>query len=174
MSYRIEYQFAAFVAAHPDGTPRFVIGVEGGDNNLYDTFTNKRSRSWSACFLGTATQVLKQAVHFAGACEGGCLKPLGRDATPESYIRRIRRLIEEPTATAHGYWCPSVDVPKDHPLVNSALAIKLDAITELRYGKERILITVPADRTHLVFDFKDQHPDLHAWNLAQVRGLPSS
>ena len=174
MSYRIEYQYASFRVPLPDGTVRHVIAVEGGDNNLCDSVTNKRSRSWEVCFIGTAFQVLKQAVYFAGACEGGCLKPLGRDAKPEAYISRIRRLIEGAEISMQGRWYPSVQVPSAHPLVEHARALDLASTTDMQFGREVTHISIPPDQHHLVFTFKDQFPDLHAWNLAKVSGLPSS
>ena len=68
-----------------------------------DAVTGKRARSWEVCMLGSAEQVLKQAVYFAGACEGGSLKPGSRDCSPEAYIRRIRRLIEDDAPPARGW-----------------------------------------------------------------------
>mgnify|MGYP006379730483 CR=1 FL=1 len=110
MSYRIEYQWASWkLSASPEtgGVDRFVIAIEGGDNNLRDAVTGKRVRSWDVCMLGSAVQVLRQAVYLAGACEGGSLKPGSRDCSPEAYIRRIRRLIEEgaPPARGRGAGC---------------------------------------------------------------------
>ena len=57
MSYRIEYQWASWrLTAGPDtgGVDRFVIAIEGGDNNLRDAVTGKRARSWEVCMLGSA------------------------------------------------------------------------------------------------------------------------
>ncbi len=48
MSYRIEYQWASWrLTARPDtgGVDRFVVAIEGGDNNLRDAVTGKRARS---------------------------------------------------------------------------------------------------------------------------------
>lgn len=128
MSYRIEYQWTSWkLTAGPDtgGVDRFVVAIEGGDNNLRDAVTGKRARSWEVCMLGSAEQVLKQAVYFAGACEGGSLKPGSRDCSPEAYIRRIRRLIEEDTPPARGCWYPSVRVAEAHPLAVHATQLDL-------------------------------------------------
>lgn len=57
MSYRIEYQWASWrLTAGPDtgGVDRFVVAIEGGDNNLRDAVTGKRARSWEVCMLGSA------------------------------------------------------------------------------------------------------------------------
>lgn len=62
MSYRIEYQWAAFaVAAASIGLAedRYIVAIEGGDNNVYDTRKHRRSRSWEVCMVGTRTQVLR-------------------------------------------------------------------------------------------------------------------
>ena len=48
MSYRIEYQWASWkLIAGPDtgGVDRFVVAIEGGDNNLRDAVTGKRKRA---------------------------------------------------------------------------------------------------------------------------------
>lgn len=176
MSYRLEYQYAAFAHVMPNAPHdlRYVIGVEGGDNNLYESRSGKRVRSWTVCMLGTPTQVLKQAVYFGGACEGGGLKPFGRDGTPESYIRRIRRLMSEQTPVDQGCWYPSVMVPKGHALVDVAKALGLETSPEGSYGVEYECIHVGPDQRHLVFEFMDRFPDLNAWSLAKVSGLPKS
>ena len=176
MSHRIEYQWACWrVHASPGqgAMPRFVIAIEGGDNNLCDAVTDKRSRSWDVCMLGTASQVLKRAVYFAGACEGGSLKPGSRDCTPEAYIRRIRRLIEgEAPAPAQGNWYPRVRIPESHPLATHARQLGLPLVREQRFGDWFALIDLNVSQRDLVFDFADKFPDLHGWQLAEVGGLP--
>jgi hypothetical protein len=105
MSHRIEYQWEVFRVTLPnrEADERFVVAIEGGDNNLINTQTGRCARRWEVGMIGTTTQVLKQAVEAAGACEGGMLKPGGRDGTPESYIRCIRQLLERTgTATRGG------------------------------------------------------------------------
>ena len=57
MSYRLEYQWGAFhVPADSLGLTqdRFIVAIEGGDNNVRDARTGKRARSWDACMIGTA------------------------------------------------------------------------------------------------------------------------
>lgn len=176
MSYRIEYQWACWrlPAGHrPGSVTRFVVAIEGGDNNLCDAVTGKRARSWDVCMLGTASQVLKRAVYFAGACEGGSLKPGSRDCTPEAYIRRIRRLLEgDHAAPSQGNWYPRVRVPESHPLVTHAQQLGLPMAREQRYGDWFALIDLEVSQRDLVFDFADKFPDLHGWQLAEVAGLP--
>ncbi len=67
MSYRIEYQFAVFVD-DSTATRRYVVAIEGGDNNLYENRSGRRVRHWESTMLGTETTVLKRAVYFAAAC----------------------------------------------------------------------------------------------------------
>lgn len=48
MSYRLEYQYAAFrVPAVQIGQQedRFVVAIEGGDNNVRESRTGKRTRA---------------------------------------------------------------------------------------------------------------------------------
>lgn len=178
MSYRIEYQWACWrLPATPErgGIERFVVAIEGGDNNLRDAVTGKRVRSWDVCMLGSAAHVLKAAVYFAGACEGGSLKPGSRACSPEAYIRRIRRLIEADNASpAYGTWYPQVRVPQAHPLVPHAQQLGLGTTREQRYGQWFVHIAMAEAQRDLVFDFADRYPDLHAWQLADVSGLPRS
>lgn len=178
MSYRIEYQWACWrLPATPErgGVERFVVAIEGGDNNVRDSVTGKRSRDWGVCMLGSAAQVLKKAVYFAGACEGGSLKPGSRDCSPEAYIRRIRRLIEANDALSmRGNWYPNVRVPEAHPLAAHAQQLGLSTVREQRYGDWFVRITLGEASRDLVFDFADRYPDLQAWQLADVCGLPRS
>jgi len=176
MSYRIEYQWAIYrlPASATLLEPRFVVAVEGGDNNVRVARTGKRARSWDVCMIGTAHQVLKQAVYFAGACEGGSLKPSGRNASPEAYVRRIRRLVEADPSNPVGTWYPHIQIPEQHPGVAHARQLGLAAETEVSYGQKRVRVDLTQAQRDLVFDFVDRFPDLMGWHLAKVCGLPSS
>ena len=177
MSYRIEYQWACWrlpAGPRPGSVTRFVVAIEGGDNNLCDAVTGKRARSWDVCMLGSREQVLRQAVDFAGACEGGSLKPGSRDCTPEAYIRRIRRLVESATTSASGRWYPSVRVAETHPLVDHAKQRGLPVEREQRYGSWFAGVRLNDEQLELVFEFVDRFPDLRGWQLAAVSGLPPS
>ena len=75
MSYRIEYQWASWkLSASPEtgGVDRFVIAIEGGDNNLRDAVTGKRVRSWDVCMLGSAVRAAssRQLVPVHSSCRG--------------------------------------------------------------------------------------------------------
>lgn len=179
MSYRIEYQWAAFmVAGAPLGLAedRYIVAIEGGDNNLYDSLTDKRVRSWDACMVGTRTQVLRQAVYFAGACEGGSLKPRGRDCTPESYIRRIRRLLDGAAIPSlPGRWQPELRVAPDHPAVAELRQMGLEPREEKRYGTLYAVADVPPEHLGAYFELIGRHySSLHAWCWITVHGMPKS
>ncbi|WP_406625359.1 hypothetical protein [Acidovorax sp. SDU_ACID1] len=180
MSYRIEYQWVAFrVAGLPLGLSedRFIVAVEGGDNNLYEANSGRRARSWEACMAGTRAQVMKQAVYFAGTCEGGDLKPHGRDCTPESYIRRIRRLLDDTKDTAReGRWSPRLRVPRDHPAVAELCERGLKPREEQRYGTTcAVLDDVPAEHLGAYFELVERYAGtLHAWSWFEVYGLRAS
>jgi hypothetical protein len=103
MSYEIEYQWRSYrldESVDPGFADhvRHVIVVQHGPNNLIDYRTNAARRDWSVCCIGTASQVLRQAVRRAAACESGSLKPHGQDCSPESYITRILRLLHKPAS----------------------------------------------------------------------------
>lgn len=178
MSYRIEYQWGVFhVPAASTGLAedRFVVAIEGGDNNLYEGKSGRRVRTWNACMIGTASQVLKRTVSYADACEGGSLQPYGRCCTPEAYIRRIRRLIEGPAYLQRGWWYPHLRVDPTHVIVADAQRLGMKPEIEQRYGRECAVISVPQERYAEFFQLVDQYArDLPAWCLAEVAGLPSS
>jgi len=171
MSYRIEYQWAAFLERTARGD-RFVIAIEGGDNNVWTG--SKRARSWSVCMLGSADQVLRQAVYFAGACEGGSLKPAGRDCSPEAYIRRIRRLVAGADRPPSGRWYPAIELDGKHPGVQYLAERGCERRDVVRYGVPLSAYEMRERDRGVVFDLADEFPDLMAWNLAKVSGLPAS
>lgn len=176
MSYRLEYQWAIF-PVHTSLTPatRYLIAIEGGDNNVYNNDTNKRSRRWEVCLLGSATQVLKQAVYLAGACEGGCLKPRGQWCTPEAYIRRIRCLIEKPpTLPPRSHWHPQIEIPVDHPAVDFLRPYGWTMTPKTWYGDTVMTVHIPETHHSIIFRLKDEFPDLAPWRLAHVTGLRHS
>lgn len=182
MSYRIEYQWAVFVErALPgctDGVPRFVVCIEGGDNNLYDSCTGKRSRSWDVSMLGTKEQVLKRAVYFAGSCEGGMLKPNGRDMTPEGYVAKIRRLIDSALVSTPdlgiAYWFPEIRLGVGDPAIAFLQARGMRFAMEKWYGEDVCRAENDREMRHLVFEVLDHFPNIPAWSLARVGGLRSS
>ena len=178
MSYRLEYQWGAFhVPADALGltADRFIVAIEGGDNNVRHAKTGKRARSWDACMIGTAEQVLKQAVYYAGACEGGSLQPYGRCCTPEAYIRRIRRLIDGPVYLQSGWWSAELRVIVTHAIVADVRQLGLEPRVEQWYGQERAVVPFPQERHPEFFRLVDKDSgDLPAWHFAEVSGLPAS
>lgn len=178
MSYRLEYQWGAFhipAASLGLAEDRFVIAIEGGDNNVSHARTGKRARSWDACMIGTKVQVLRQAVYLAGSCDGGSLQPHGRYCTPESYIRRIRRLLEGPAHLRRGYWRPQLRINPTHAVVADLRALGMEPSIEKWYGDERAVVAFPSDRQGDFFRLIDRYGDeLPAWCWAEVAGLPAS
>lgn len=178
MSYRLEYQWGAFhVPADALGlaADRFIVAIEGGDNNVCHSKTGKRARSWEACMIGTKEQVLKQAVYFSGGCESGSIQPHGRNCTPEAYIRRIRRLVDGPAYLQQGYWSAELRVAATHPIVDDVRKLGLELENQQRYGQEQGVVSFPMEWHPNFFRLVDKFgADLPAWCFAKVWGLPSS
>jgi len=179
MSYRIEYQWRAFLLPSSSlglSEDRFVIAIEGGNNNVCNPRTGRRSRSWSACLAGTHDQVLREAVGIAGCCEGGSLQPHGRYCTPESYIRRIRQLIAQAKPELEGgYWRPRLRVSQDHSAATVARQLGLDVQCESRYGCTYSVASVSLGQLAAYFGLFDRYSDeLPAWCWFEVGGLRAS
>lgn len=179
MSYRIEYQWKAFAftgASLGVAEDRFVVAIEGGDNNVRMASTGKRARSWEAIMAGTQDQVLRQTVYFAGACEGGGLQPQGRRCSPESYIRRIRRLLlTAEAAPTSGHCLPLLRVAPEHPAVAAMLSLGMDVESENWFGATRAVVNIAHDKHGAYWEMLDEHLDtLHAWQCFRVGGLPAS
>lgn len=184
MSYRIEYQWACVPILHgvthwpgEEPEPRFVIAIEGGDNNVW--VGNRRARDWGVGMIGTKAQILRQATRFAGECESGCLKPGGRDCTPEAYIGRIRRVLDEPMENS-GVWVSFVArLPVDHPIVElTKFDKRFTQAVDTWYGEQRCLLE-PQDPNLLDSYFRVIDPYLNdfsvpAWRVANVYGLRPS
>lgn len=206
MSYRIEYAWRAFgIAPAVSGLaePRYVIAVEGGDNNCTDHNSNRRARDWSVQFMGTEQEVMAHAIYYAGACEGGSLQPRNRGCTAEAYVARIRRLVTGAKARlakgddgtrasrvvtdregARGWWGVNLALPAAHPAV-AALAAMGATVREEKpsYGGPVARIALPEDRTMALWSLvstyvrpydRDFAHRLWPWQLATVYGLPRS
>jgi hypothetical protein len=176
MSCRIEYQWAV-IRVPPtsrEGPERFIVAIEGGDHNTSDRATGKAARRWEVCMIGNAHQVMKRAVLVAGECDAGTLKPKNRDCTPEDYIRRIRRLLREPSAPPPAYWTPRMRAPIDHPAIAEARKLNLAIEEEVRYGDREGLVRFRPEELPRLFDFVDRFPDLPPWRFAEVSGFASS
>ena len=119
--------------------------------------------------------MLKQAVYYAGACEGGSLQPHGRRCTPEAYIRRIRRLIDGPAYLQNGWWPAQLSVNVIHAIVADVREIGLEPKVEQCYGQERAVVQFSQERHPEFFRIVDKYSgDLPAWRFAEVNSLPSS
>lgn len=149
MSYGIEYRYAALYICGeriPDGIDRYAICVEAGDSNVYDGSggSARRSRKWQCSLLGTREEILEDACSFAGACEGGGLKPFGRDCTPESYLTRIETLLSKAVSVdVHSAESPrislryetEIDSEEDQYLAKIGVARKIE---KQRYSNSEI------------------------------------
>jgi hypothetical protein len=179
MSYVIEYQYAMFCLSTTETgleEDRYVVAIEAGSNNSYDGCGGnaRRSRQWSICMLGTETQVIQRAVYAAGGCEGGMLKPMGRDCSPEAYISRIRRLLAgEPEN--EGFWIPEIRAGSDHPIVADMRAAGIDLHEEKVWDHRETRAAFPRRRLGEFFRLVDRyHTDLPGWAFGRVYGLPPS
>lgn len=192
MSYRIEYQWFGLRitsdVAPGLAEPRFVIAIEGGDNNLTTTGregVERRVRSWDIGMIGTETQVLRQATRYGSCCEPGGLKPAGRHCTPEAYIRRIRRVMADAHAMGGSDPCLmqvsiglGAELPASHPLVMNAPIKGFSYIPEGGYGQSWVKFQ-PVGPDHWATFFAALDPYLDDFSLAphrmgQIWGLPSS
>lgn len=78
----------------------YVLFMLIGSSNLFDTETNKRSRSWQFCGVSTYQQLLiKYGCDWSAMAESGELKLNGRDTKAEGWIRTLRQILHN----AKGY-----------------------------------------------------------------------
>ena len=78
----------------------FLIAAQMGDSRTYEVSGSgrgRRERSWSALHWGTEEGVIEDAIRLGGNFEGGMihLDHYRSHASPEQYIRRCRRLLNE-------------------------------------------------------------------------------
>ena len=178
MSYRIEYQWASWkLTAGPDtgGVDRFVVAIEGGDNNLRDAVTGKRCQE-----LGG----LHARQRGAGAQAGRLLRRRLRGWLPQAGLAGLLTGGVHPAHSpphrrrcasgARRCWYPSVRVAEAHPLAIHATQLDLAIEREQRYGEWFARVALSNERRNLIFDFADRFPDLRGWQLAAVSGLPAS
>lgn len=173
MSYRIEYQWAVFRVASSvlDGAEeRFVVAIEGGDSNVW-IGTHKRAREWEVGMIGTRAQVLKRAVAFASDCERRGLRLSTGPCTPEAYIRKIRRVLDEPEAAPPAWWRPLLRVEESHPAV--VLARSEDLHVERTEG-DGVEVSFRPEEMKVFFDFVDRFDAVPPWRFAEVFRLPRS
>jgi hypothetical protein len=94
-THYVDQIVAVAVPALSANGPFFIVVHQGGDNNLIDTQTNRRSKSWYPAAIGREWEVLSSACEQAAACCGGCLvlASIGRRTTPEAFIRAYRKAL---------------------------------------------------------------------------------
>lgn len=176
MSYEIIYQYAVHRVAEnqvADGLPRYVLSIEAGSNNCY--VGNKRARSWQVMAVGTHDEVLRQTVRLASSCEGGMLKPGGKDCTPEAFIGKVRRLMKaaDKGGERQGFWTASV---KTTDAAMAQRARELGALTreETHYG---VTCTTGSFEGELdgYFQFvSEHHRTMYGHQMANVYGMTPS
>jgi hypothetical protein len=179
MSHRVEYQWAAF---HVPGAPlglaqdRYIIAIEGGDNAVRCGIHGRRARSWDACMVGDRSQILRQAVQAAGACENGSLRPHGRRWMPETYIRQIRYLLDAAAATPpQGSWHARLRAAADHPAIEALRQLGLEPRLETRDGQQQALVEPRPEHHGAYFALIDCYAsELPAQYWIEVCGLPTS
>jgi hypothetical protein len=93
----IYHQVAGIIpAAHLGASEdHFLVMMQVGSSNCYETKTGRRAREWSATGFGTYEQVLTGEIGIASDLEGGMVrwKSMGTRTSPESYISRVRRML---------------------------------------------------------------------------------
>lgn len=187
MSHWIEYQAASFVI--PAGmrglrATRYVIAMEGGSNNLTERLRNGRERAvrdWYIAMIGSADQVLRQAVKVAGDCEGMSLRLNGRRTTPEAYIRRVRRLLDSARQDVQAHVGLCVTVSRHHALAARCKQFGMAEEQFTQYGQELSRLRPPAgeDGADWGLFFRAVEPCLHDGSvppgrLGEVFGMPTS
>jgi hypothetical protein len=87
------------------GEDLFIHLCHSGSSNCFEYGKNgrdgRRSRGWDVYAFGTRKQVLAEGIRGAGHLEGGCLKlgSASKYSKPETYIRRVKRLLKEAQST---------------------------------------------------------------------------
>lgn len=177
MSYEIIYQYNVHRvggAELRDGLPRYILSIEAGSNNCYEA-GNKRSRSWQVMAVGTHDEVLRQTVRLASSCEGGMLKPGGKDCTPEALIGRVRRLLKAADADGKrdGWWTPVVRT-SDDAVAERAKALGGSVIQETVYGRQETSAMFDGNLDGYFQFVTEQHRTMYGWQLGKVYGLRAS
>jgi hypothetical protein len=75
---------------HPRSWNEYFLFIQQGCNNIHP-----RPRRWYLESYGAHWTIIQRVCERAGSTEGGMLKPGNRDTTPENYLRRYRRVIDE-------------------------------------------------------------------------------
>lgn len=176
MSYEIIYQYNVHRVAESqvkDGVPRYVLSIEAGSNNCY--VGNKRARSWQIMAVGTHDEVLRQTVRLASSCEGGMLKPGGKDCTPEAFIGRVRRLLKEADqgGASEGWWSPTIRT-LDDGLAERCKALGAALQQQEFYGRTETSALFQ-DNLDGYFQFvSESHRKMYGHQMCQVYGLRAS
>lgn len=179
MSHEIIYQYRMFsVQPQAAGTPdrRFIWAVEMGSNNLIRHSDNKPARNWTVLGVGSHDEVLRQAVSLSGGCEGGSIKPRGKDTTPEAFIGKVRRLLRDASQVVDdslgGWWTPLAKLPAgDTQRLEHARALGAKVTIERSYGEDWAHCLFAHDLPAYFEFVSAHHLDVSGWRLAEVHGL---
>lgn len=120
MSHHIEYRYLASRvpgAALADGVDRFFVCIEGGCSRTYEHSgpTARRARNWRVQMLGSLEDILEQTCYFAVACERGEVKIQSKTISPESYIKKIRTLVETARTSDSSIYATHIDLTYNCP-----------------------------------------------------------
>lgn len=177
MSYEIIYQYRVFktdTQAAGDGQPRYVVAVEMGSNNCY-VHGNKRARDWGVLAVGNETEVMRQVVRIGSSCEGGMLKPGGRDCKPEQLMGKIRRMLGRAQADdgMGGWWRPLARVG-DSQEADFAKSLGATIQESTLYGRPRVQADFDACLPGYFQFVTKVHRHAYGWSMAEVYGLRPS
>jgi hypothetical protein len=76
------------------GEPTHLVVQLGGDNNLRDSVTGHRSKSWYPTAIGAEWEVIGRAADLSSDCSGGMMRFVGQArTTPEAFIRGYRSAL---------------------------------------------------------------------------------
>jgi hypothetical protein len=77
------------------GEPTYLVVQLGGDNNLRDSITNHRAKSWYPTAIGAEWEVIGRAADLSSDCSGGMMRFVGQSrTTPEAFIRGYRTALK--------------------------------------------------------------------------------
>lgn len=147
MSYEIEYEKKAYRATNKHGEEVFFAFVTTCSNNV-----DPRTPRPHLIGIGRRWEIIQKVCGIAGDCESGCWKPKNRMVSPESYIRRWRKVLSEAAPSLERMTNLRLKLTMKHQELVTYLASTPDIANPDKYRWERI--------NELL---KDRHWDVHKW-----------
>lgn len=152
----------------------YILCELGGDNNCFNSRTNRRARDWSAITIGEEWDVIKNICEHAGYFSGGMTRFARGRGTPEAYIRRCRKAIKEAHELGNGGELrPTFEIrftaeEKTKYSYQHRELIEAGAVPEkiMQYGEEIELFRFNPD--HLEVWFKGIHG--RGWRNVEIDG----